>query len=469
LIAGNLRKFGVAQIATRLSGLAVIVLLVRVLGQADFGRYTVAIALVSIMILLVELGMGGYLLREGSQRPEAIGGLLGHVLLLRAAFGVVAIGLLIPIALVLDYDRATFAALLLLAVAALARVFRDSYLTVLQTLERVGDVARTQSQQAIAIAAVTAAAALAGFGLIGVAGAVLAISLVTPAWAWRRLRHRWSDKIAVRLTGLSTTLAASAVFSASHGLHVALNYLDAVMIHSILGNVPTGLYGAAYRVLTAMLLIPAIYTDSVSRSISHYGRADREQMRRIFDRGLAHLTTIAVPLGLGGAFLAGPILIFLFGPSYAGAATALSILLPGAIFAIPAWLALITAYGVGKERMVAAIFVLAVLGNGTANFFLIPVFGIEGAAAASFAAEAFVLIAVLVVLWRAGVPTRLGRVFGKPLVAGAVMCLAVWPLREAPLALPVLVGAVTYFLALLAVRAFEDEDREMLRALVSRS
>jgi len=469
LIAGNLRKFGVAQIATRLSGLLVVVLLVRLLSQADFGRYTVAIALVAIMTLFVELGMGGYLLREGSQRPEAIGGLLGHVLLLRAAFGVVAIGVLVPIALLLDYDRVTFTAVLLLAAAALARVFRDSYLTVLQTLERVRDATRTQSQQAIVIAVVTAGAALTGFGVVGVSGAVLAISLVTPIWAWRRLRRRWSGNIDLRLTGLSNTLVASAIFSASHGLHVTLNYLDAVMIQALQGNVAAGLYGAAYRVLIALLLLPAIYVDAVSRSISHYGRSDRVQMRRIYDRGIAHLTAIGVPLGLGGALLSEPILLFLFGPPYVGAATALSILLPGAMFAIPAWIALVTAYGVGRERTVAAIFAIAVLANGTANFLLIPTFGIEGAAAASFAAEAFVLTAVLVVLWRAGVPTRLGRVFGKPLVGGALMCLAVWPVREAPLALPVLLGAITYFVALLAVRAFEAEDREMLRALFSRS
>lgn len=462
----NLRAFGAAQVATRVAGLLVVVILARELGRSDFGRYSVAIAVVSVLTIFLEAGLGGYLVREGSQRPERLPRVLGHILMLRGALGVAAVLVALLFGAVLEYDQTTLIALGLLASSAVMRVIANSYLTVLQAIERVRDVAAVQSLQAFGLAVAGASTALLGGGLVGVAGAMLAVSATFPLLAWRQLRRRWTQRLEVTARELRRTLGAAITFSASGGLQTTLTYLDAIMIYSLLGSVQAGLYGASYRVLFALTFLPAIYVDAATRSISLLASTDRTEMTKMHSRAVAHLSMVAVPLAIGGAILAEPLLGFVFGADFTAAAGAMSILLLAAVFVIPSWIQITSAYALGLERKTAVVFGLAVVGNGLANLAVIPLFGIAGSAAATLGAEAFTFGTIGWLIRREGVPLRLAAIVAKPLGAGALMALAVWPLRDAPLALPVAVGAVAYLAALLALRPFEAEDRVLLRALL---
>jgi len=465
VLAANLRSLGVGQVVTRLAGFAVVIVLARSLGEADFGRYTVAVGVVGILALVIQLGMGGYLVREGARAPDLLNRLLGHVLVLRTVLGVLAVLVAAALGVLLGYDRITLTVLVVLAVAAVVRELANSYQAVLLALERARDAAALQAGQAVAIAAGPLLAVVLGGGVVTVALATLAGAAITLPWSWRRLRRQWGERARIELTGIRTTLAVSAVFAASHGLHSVLTYLDSVMVHGFLGNVETGLYGAAYRVLLGVFLVPAVYMDATTRMISRLAHTDRGRMVEVYSRAVAHMTMVGVALGAGGAILAGPILELLYDEPYLRATGALAILLPGAIFAVPMWMTAMTAYALGLQNRVAITWGLAVLANAVANLFLIPRFGIEGAAAASVAAEAFAMVAVTVMLRRAGVRANLLESFGKPLVAGAMMCAAVWPLRELPLPIPIAAGAAAFLLGLLLLRAFGPDDRALLRAL----
>jgi len=57
--------------------------------------------------------------------------------------------------------------------------------------------------------------ALLGGGLIGVALAILAVSLTMPLRAWLALKRRWTERIRVTSRGLRTTLVTAVTFSAS--------------------------------------------------------------------------------------------------------------------------------------------------------------------------------------------------------------------------------------------------------------
>ncbi len=67
VLASNLRYLDVSQVAARFAGFAVVILLARELGRGDFGRYTVALGVASILAMLIQLGMGGYIIREAAR------------------------------------------------------------------------------------------------------------------------------------------------------------------------------------------------------------------------------------------------------------------------------------------------------------------------------------------------------------------------------------------------------------------
>ncbi|MBI4730269.1 MAG: PIG-L family deacetylase, partial [Acidobacteria bacterium] len=118
VLGGNVRSLAVSQVAERLAGLFALVTLARVFGRADFGRYAVAVALVSLLAVLTEFGTGPYLVREGARRPERLGEVLGQALALRVSLGTLSTAAAIPIGLALGYDRPTLTAVLLFSAAS---------------------------------------------------------------------------------------------------------------------------------------------------------------------------------------------------------------------------------------------------------------------------------------------------------------------------------------------------------------
>src|SRR3954447_8658944 len=107
-VARNLAAFAVAQVVVRIAGLGVVVVVARMLTSADFGRYSVALALSSLFTVFVESGMGGYLVREGTQSPQRAAVALGHVIMLQTVTGTAAIGACALVAALLAYDHVTF-------------------------------------------------------------------------------------------------------------------------------------------------------------------------------------------------------------------------------------------------------------------------------------------------------------------------------------------------------------------------
>lgn len=99
--------FGMAQVAVRLVGLVVIVIVARIFSTEDFGRYSVALALSAMLTIPVESGMGGSPVREGTRHPKRMGTVLGHAMGLQAALGVLAFGAADLIGWLLGYDAET--------------------------------------------------------------------------------------------------------------------------------------------------------------------------------------------------------------------------------------------------------------------------------------------------------------------------------------------------------------------------
>ncbi|HEX2050099.1 MAG TPA: oligosaccharide flippase family protein [Actinomycetota bacterium] len=468
LLGWNLRALGLAHVAGKVAGLLSMVVLARGLGEVDFGRYTAAIALVQLLIVVVEFGTSGYLVREGAQRPEALGTVLGHVLMLRALLGALAAGVAVPIGAALGYDSRTVVAVALFAVAAGFRIAGAAFVSALQSLERLGDVARMQAEIALAQAVAAAAVVVAGGDVVAVSWAIVAVSAAYPVRTWLVLRRRWDGRVTPGVAGFGAMIRVAGFFAIAAGLTTTLTFLDAIMVQAFRGNAATGLYGAAYRVLIALGIAPVVYTEAANRSIAFLARHDPPRLARMVRRILRHLLLLALPLAAGGVVLAGELLETLYGGGYRDASGALSILLAALVFVFPGYLLVATCYAVGLERRVALTLALAVLLNAAANLVAIPRLGIEGAAAATLGAEAIVFALHAWFLHGVGLRLELGRALAKPALAAAAMTAAVWPLRALPTAIPLAAGALVYVVCLLALRAFDADDRTALKAIFTR-
>ncbi|MFN2543801.1 MAG: flippase [Actinomycetota bacterium] len=468
LLARNIRALGASTVVGKIAGFASMAVLARFLGLVQFGRYTAAIALVSIAAALTEAGTGRYVIREGAQKPEQLGDIVGRILVLRVALSAATLVASVPLGVALGYDGSTVVAVAIFAAASGLRLVAGTYLLTLQAVERLGDLARVQALQSLLQAAAMTVVAIATRDFVAVSWAVFGVAVIYPPWARRTLATRWRGRIRWRTAGFWSALRVTTPFAVTSTMFVLLTYLDSVMIQAIKGDRETGLYGIAYRMLLALSVFPTVYTESIARSMSSLATEDRRAMERVYARAVTHLLLLALPLAVGGAMLSRQLIVAVFGGSYADAAPALAILVVTLVMVFPGYVNVTAAYALGLERWLARVLPVVVGANAAANLVVIPLFGMKGAAGATLGAELLFIALAAARLARAGLRLGSPAALVKAAIATCLMAATVWPLRNAEVVIPILAGGAVYVLALLLLRTFDPKDRELFSGLVRR-
>lgn len=461
-VGRNMKPFAVAQVSVRMLGLVVVVMVVRLLSTEDFGRYTVALALSSMVTIPVESGMGGFIVREGTQWPDRMGIVLGHVMALQAFLGLAAVGVSAAVGVVLNYDAETLTTTVLLTLAGVAAIITRSQMAVLVSLKRARPYAMYTTMQAFVLTILTLVAAFAGGGPVGIAVAALSTSVLSFPAGQVLLRRHWTLKMRFRREGLRRTFTVSVAYAASKLGTAVLTYIDAVMLQAISGNGAAAQYGAAYRLSLAVRLAPQIYSDSLSQPVARLARTDRAQLADLFNRAASQLFMLAVPIALGGLLLAEPLMTTIFGDRYAEAAPVVALLLLTLLVQFPRQAVIQSALALGLERRVALAYLATIVVNVSVNALLIPTYGPLGAAIAMVVSVPVFSGFMARQLGKAGIPLRIDARWAKAVVAGLAMSAVVLLTADLPLLMPIILGAAVYATALVALNTLDEEDLEML-------
>ena len=234
-----------------------------------------------------------------------------------------------------------------------------------------------------------------GTGLIGVGVAMAAGSALQLAFCWRLGRRvfgradlRFDPKFARSMLDMAWPLALTGV---AVGVYTRI---DSVFLSVLHGDVQVGLYDAAYTFIHGLRQLPAALSMAAFPLLSRLVLEDRPQVSATVGAVLRFGLAVGLPLVALAAVAADPLVRLVYSPAYAPAVQPLRILL----LCIPLMLAdaaqsylLIAA---GRQRALLRVTTLGAAANLVLNCGLIPTFGMDGAAIATVASEAIVLLAM---------------------------------------------------------------------------
>jgi len=451
LAAGEFLARGIAFVGTAH--------LTRRLGPEGFGLFELAVALCTYGGFVVTAGFESIGVREVARRREEATALAAGGAIVRLVLAMTAAVAMLLAAQALDRPAPFGLVVGLTALTLLARAVDVSWVHKGLEHGRIVSASAVMSQVVYVLVVLSTVRApedvwLAPLALV--AGQMAAAALLAiPLFPARGLRANVHEGVSIlRQSG---PMVLSRLFRA-----LILNF-DIVAIGLLLDARFTGLYGAAYRFygLTWAIAVSLhlAYLPACTRAVRHGPPALTRAVRRVLGMSAA----IGIPLAAGGSVLAEPMLRTFFGSPFAEAAMPFRLLLVS--------IALVFLHGAVRNVLIAAnrtsadmrIMAVAAAVNVSLDFLLIPPFGLVGAAAATVAAEALVLVLALRVLRGLGV-TAEGRGVIKSAIAAAVMAavlLAVSP----TLALPynVGLGIVVYAVALTVVGGLPSDVRVSLR------
>lgn len=251
------------------------------------------------------------------------------------------------------------------------------------------------------------------------------------------------------------------------------NWTDTLMLGYFASTKDVGVYNAAFptaRLLSVFLgSFGAIFMPVISEL---YSRNALDDLRNTYSAVTKWIFALIVPMFLLMVLFSDWILDIMFGEEFVGGATALSILAFGylVVCIVGPTGQVLQAYGRTRVLMGLSFFGAGI--NVVLNYILIPVYGVNGAAAATGASLAAMNVFHLVVVYRIAGLQPFRRTYLKPLTASLLAVAVVYAVTRyvVGVSLIALVGMfvvfiVIYLFLLLAMKSFEREDLMVMRAI----
>lgn len=366
-------------------GLLIVIWLARYLGSEQFGQLNYAIAFVSLFGAVAALGLNGIVVRDILREPESVYTTLGTAFVLQLIGGLIAVALIVGTITILRPEDQLIK--IMVAILGLSLVFKSSEVIKYWFESQVQSRYTVWVENSVFLLITTAKAVLilSEAPLIAFVWIVLVEAILVTVglfgiyikregriWAWsvqgQRAKTLLRDSWPLVLAGLA---------------FMVYMRIDQIMIGQMLGDDAVGIYSAAVRLSEVWYFIATAILASVFPSIINAkNQSDalyRTRLQKLYDVLVLLALCVAIPV----TFLSDQFISFLFGADY---------VLAGPILAVHVWSGVFIFLGyASNKRLVVeglqkAVLFRTLLGaftNIVANWLLIPLYGIVGAALAS--------------------------------------------------------------------------------------
>jgi O-antigen/teichoic acid export membrane protein len=366
-----------AQLARGLFRLVFVVAVARVLGPAQFGLYALLLAAVEIFAVASGSGYGDYLTREAA-RDERLGwGLAGQLVGVRLLCVAPLLAAGLGILRLIGYPRQVLLLTAFLSVSLLPRCLSEVVQGVLRGIGRylcflVVELALGLTLAGGGVVLLVQRGGLTSVIEIEIAGAAMA-GMAALLFA---IKYRTRERLRLEMSHL---LKTSGIFNIYGFIGNLYDRVDVLMLSKLAGDYATGIYGAAYRPIGAVQLLPygILYSLLPGLSRGSYSQAERER----FERAMGLLLCAAFVIVLVTTAFVGPVVRLLLGTSYAGSAIALKILVWAVVFRYTNYALNIVILAAGHERVFVITSAICLATNFVANLVFIPMYTWRAAAA----------------------------------------------------------------------------------------
>lgn len=383
------------------SAVLLLVLLVvagRALGDEAYGRFSFALALATILEVLMDFGLKEVVTRSVARDRSVAPRLVARTYGLKVVLSVAGLLIITTLAVILRQEPDVRLACILLGISAVLRSYLLTARHLLNGLERFGLDSTVLTVDRVMLLALGTTAVVLGYGVVGLSAAFVVARVIAFAIAHLLARSQVGPIGVEMVPGEWREMLRLA---APFGIFIAVlnlySYIDTIMLGVLTTDAETGLYSAAYRVYEGLVSLASIMGTVAGPRLAREFVTDRDRHASVARVALAASLVAAIPLALGTAVVAPRLMGALFGAEFVPAATVLRILVAGLIVVFPLQVMHAIAISVNGERLLVGAAVAGCIINVALNLVLIPRWGMRGAAVATIVSEG---LSLGVIAWR---------------------------------------------------------------------
>jgi O-antigen/teichoic acid export membrane protein len=444
------------------------VYVVRQLGDDRFGQYSIVLAFVGLFQIFFELGMSQYVMREIAQDRSKTQPLFWNLVALRFLLAILGIMGITLGAVVVGYAPDLVLGIFIHTCGFLLSAFLAPLTTVLTANERLDYATGLNILGQLIFVLFGAIFLLSGWGFISlIVASLIGIPLQIGLAIWA-IRHHHMATLSIQIEPRTWPhLIRSGLPFGIISLTLTIAFsIDTVMLSMYQPEHVVGWYNVAYNLVFSLLFFFRGFKEAIVPSLSRTYVNDPAQVERWYHRSVKFIAILSMPIAVGGMLVAFPLIRFLYTDEFLPSALALQIL----IWDVP--LLMFTSFCgnmttiISEERAAARIYSINAAANVILNLYAIPRFGVVGASLVTVITDLIGALQFYLLLWRKLHLPDMTWVFGRILIASALMGAVVRLANSMNLFLLIGLGAVVYGGLVLALRLLDDTERAMILRLL---
>lgn len=464
----NMFFLSTAEIISKILQFVLMVYAARFLDKSSFGKFSFALSLSFIAIIMADLGIHTLLIREVARNKNYANKYFINAFAAKLMLAFITYIFIVIFINVVNYPKDTRHIVYIILIFAILSSFTDLYYSIFRAFEKMFYDSLIKVLRMVILTSVGLYilfryhdALIFSFTFILTEVLMLILAYFIASKKFIKIRWLLDKRFIINIVKKSFPFGLAFIFGAIYF------YIGTVMLSKMRGDIEVAVYSVAYNLVLAILFIPTVYTNAIYPVMSRYFKTSKENLILIYKKSFKYLYIIGLPISIGSYVLADRIIAFFYGKEYISSIIVLKVI---SLYIFIKFLNFLYGYVLSSinqqnKRMFSqgstAIF------NIVANLILIPKMGYVGAAIGSLITEVFLFVLYYWYVSKLFYTYNFLNILAKPLIASTVMLIFIKSTNFG-LILTLLISATVYLITIFLLRTFDKDDYKIINKIFKR-
>lgn len=469
-IAKNIGMSSISQVAVSFFSFILLIYIARYLGEADFGVYSFAISFTALFVVFADIGISQFLIRDIARNKKLTNEYITNASAIKFILSFITFGLIAVVINLMNYPSNVIYIVYLFGIYSILSSFAQLFQSIFQAFEKMEYVAILTIIEKSILICFGLVVLFLGYGLTEIAYVYVIASICNVILSFFLVLEKLakpSPKISLRQW---KTLTLSSIPFGFNGIFAILFFrIDSVLLSFFKNDVAVGIYNAAYDPLLAFgYIISNVVVSAIYPAMSRYSVSSRDSLERFTVLSSKYMGIIGFPVAMACFVLANRFIDLFYAGQFVSSIVAFQIL---AIFIPIRMVSNITGTlltSINKQTIRTFSVAIAAIVNIIFNIALIPSFSYVGTSFATVISEILLFLIYIFFINKYYKKLKIYEQFLKPAVAALLIGGLMYCLKEINLFVLIFITVLIYLGLLLLFRTFTDEDKYILRQILTR-
>ena len=443
----------------------------RYLGVNNYGIFGFATSLTGILMIITDMGLNNHVVRHIATNYESAPKYLGNAMPLKSIFGLGTIIITLVILIVMKSNEIVVIVTLLFTLEMIIKSFIGLIDGSFQAFEEGKYQGIGNLILHILLLIFILIAIFTDLGILGIAISYIIANLIAFAFEYYILtKNIVKPKFEIDVEFYKKITIIALPFAVTGLLYTIYYSIDIVMLTNIVGDYATGIYNAAYKLISVLTLFYSVYLAVIFPVMSKFFKNDESMLLISFEKSVKYLMLITIPLAMATMIYSTDLIQFIYGYDYDAASSVLSILIWTVCLLFINGAANTVLNASYREVTLTKIYAIAAIFNIILNFFMIPQFSYNGAAITTVLSDILILIMQSYVIYKLGhrPNKKLYSDLVKIIIGSGILGILLYFLKlNMWVALPV--GIIIYFAIIYLLKVFDNDDKYIIKEILGKN